>query len=424
MPPLRSRPTATGTGTRTARRTAGAVSVALLTVGATVTPAAATDSRAYDFESLGAESWPFRAINGFGAVNTAPAPPGGTGTAARFNVPADGTSFRAELALKGLSAESHRFSFANYLPKDWKQVDDDTIVAQWFSTQPGNEGVKPVLALSVHGGDWRLKVHWLKDLATFEEYETLIPLGTAQFGHWNRWTFDITWSTPSAPGSIAVARDGVQVGSHRGDNNYHRGEPPHFRTGIYRPAWRPEKKKASPAGGPDVVLYVDDIAITSGPAAPVPPVTAPTPATPATPPRPTAATTRPTPGPGPTASAPPASAPPASRSAAPTPVPTSAEPPSAEPGPTPTASVPVPPTTAAPSLSPEPAAPATAGPQATPALAIGQPVSTPTKELSTTGTGAGVAVAFTGGTVAVVVGTFLVRRRKPGAHRRGSAAQD
>ncbi len=96
-----------------------------------------------------------------------PLPPGGTGTAARFNVPADGTSFRAELALKGLSAESHRFAFANYLPKDWKQVDDDTIVAQWFSTQPGNEGVTPVLALSVHGADGRLKVHWLKDLATF-----------------------------------------------------------------------------------------------------------------------------------------------------------------------------------------------------------------------------------------------------------------
>ncbi|MEV0190685.1 hypothetical protein AB0I39_19365 [Kitasatospora purpeofusca] len=80
-------------------------------------------------------------------------------------MPADGTSFRAELALKGLSADSHRLAFADCLPKDWKQVDDDTIVAQWFSTQPGNEGVEPVVALSVNGGDRRLKVHWLKDLA-------------------------------------------------------------------------------------------------------------------------------------------------------------------------------------------------------------------------------------------------------------------
>lgn len=338
MPPLRSRPTTTATGT--ARRTAGAVSVALLTVGAAVTPAAAvTDSRSYDFESLGAQDRPFRAINGFGAVNAAPAPPGGTGTAARFNVPADGTSFRAELALKGLSAESHRFSFANYLPKDWKQVDDDTIVAQWFSTQPGNEGVKPVVALSVHGGDWRLKVHWLKDLATFEEYETIIQLGAAQFGHWNRWTLDITWSTPSTPGSITVTRDGVQVGAHRGANNYHRGEPPHFRTGIYRPAWRPEKK-APPAGRPDVVLYVDDIAITpvpagaATPAPPAPPASQPTTA------RPTAAT-GPTPGPSPTAATPPAS-----RSATPTPVPTPTAPPSATPSvapvPAPLTTVPLP----------------------------------------------------------------------------------
>ncbi|MFB7382918.1 heparin lyase I family protein [Kitasatospora purpeofusca] len=401
MPPLRSRPTATTTGTGTARRTAGAVSVTLLTVGAAFSPAAAaTDSRSYDFESLGAQDWPFRAVNGFGAVNAAPAPPGGTGTAARFNVPADGTSFRAELALKGLSADSHRFAFADYLPKDWKQVDDDTIVAQWFSTQPGNEGVKPVVALSVHGGDWRLKVHWLKDLATFEEYETVIQLGAAQFGHWNRWAFDITWSTPSAPGSITVTRDGVQVGSHRGDNNYHRGEPPHFRTGIYRPAWRPEKKKAPPTGGPDVVLYVDDIAITSGPPGAAPPVPPTTPAPPA----------GPTPGPSPTASTPPAS-----RSATPTPVTTSAAPPtSAEPALTPITTVP-----------PAPATPVTAtAPQTTPALAIDRPASPPTTELSTTGTGAGVAVAFTTGTVAVVVGTFLVRRRKPGTHRRGSTPQD
>ncbi|MEK2491476.1 polysaccharide lyase [Kitasatospora purpeofusca] len=414
MPPLRSRPTTTATSTGTVRRTAGAVSVALLTVGAAVTPAAAaTDSRSYDFESLGAQDWPFRAINGFGAVNTAPAPPGGTGTAARFNVPADGTSFRAELALKGLSAESHRFAFANYLPKDWKQVDDDTIVAQWFSTQPGNEGVKPVVALSVHGGDWRLKVHWLKDLATFEEYETIIQLGAAQFGHWNRWALDITWSTPSTPGSITVTRDGVQVGAHRGDNNYHRGEPPHFRTGIYRPAWRPEKK-SPPASGPDVVLYVDDIAITpvpAGAAAPATPPntpTAPAPSAPPTPAKPTA-TTGPTPGPSPSTAA---SAPTASPSAAPAPVPTSAAPPSAVAAPTPSTTT-----------DPSPAAP-TPTPQDTLALAIDRPVPTTTKELSTTGTGAGVAVAFTGGTVAVVVGTFLIRRRKPGAHRRGSTPQD
>ncbi len=73
--------------------------------------------------------------------------------------------------------------------------------------------------------------------------------------------------------------------------------------------------------------------------------------------------------------------------------------------------------------TPSSSAPATA-PQATPALAIGQPVSPPTTELSTTGTGAGVAIAFTTGTVAVVVGTFLIRRRKPGAHGRRSAPQD
>ncbi len=203
-------------------------------------------------------------------------------------MPANGTSFRAELALKGLNAERHRFDFANYFPKDWKHVDDDTIVAQWFSTQPGNDGVKPVLVLSVHGADRRLKVHWLKDLATFAEYETLIPLGTVQFGHWNRWTFDITWSTPSAPGSSrsapTTATTTTTEASHR----------------------------------------------TSEPGSAAPPSTLPTPAPPTTP------------------------------------------------------------------------------PQATPALTIDQPVPPATTELSTTGTGAGVAVAFTTGSVAVAVGTLPI----------------
>ncbi|MFE2722242.1 heparin lyase I family protein [Kitasatospora sp. NPDC059327] len=386
--PLRPSPMTTRT-IRNGRRVVGATSVALLTFAATLAPAAADDSRSYDFEAVAAKEWPFRAINGFGAVDTAPAP-GRSGTAARFNVPDDGKSFRAELALKGLSAGTHRFAFSNYLPADWKQSDDDIIVAQWFSAQPDSEGVKPVVALAVHGGDWRLKVHWLKDLATFEEYETLIPLGAAQFGRWNRWALDITWSTPATPGSITVTRDGVQVGAHRGDNNYHRGEPPHFRTGVYRPAWRPEKPK-HPTGGPDVVLFVDDIAITAGPAdAP-----APAPATPAK-----------------SAPAPAAASP--STAAAPSAVRTAVAVPSAT---VPSAAVPSAAATATAQTATAPT-PATASgavsavsSDATPQETAAAPTSTASR-LSNTGTTTNIALA--GGTVAIVVGTFLLRRRTHG----------
>lgn len=158
-------------------------------------PAAAADSVSYDFESP-SQKLPFMAINGFGRVLVGPAPGGKSGQAARVNIPNDGRSFKSELVIKGLDAGSHRFSFANYLPGDWQERDLDTIVAQWFSTQGDGEGIKPVVALSVHGGNWQLKVHWMSGGAI---QESVIPLGAARPGHWNRWGFDITWSSAAHP---------------------------------------------------------------------------------------------------------------------------------------------------------------------------------------------------------------------------------
>lgn len=232
----------------------------LLLAGLAVTsPAAAADSASYDFESP-SQKLPFMAINGFGRVLVGPAPGGRPGQAARVNIPNDGRSFKSELVIKGLDAGSHRFGFANYLPGDWQQGDLDTIVAQWFSTQDDDGGIKPVVALSVHGANWQLKVHWMSG---GEIQESVIPLGAARPGHWNRWAFDITWSSAGKPGSIHITRDGVTVGSHQGANNYHRGEPPHFRIGAYRPSWRPEKGPSKRAGASEAVLFIDDIAITS-----------------------------------------------------------------------------------------------------------------------------------------------------------------
>ncbi|MFI8264630.1 heparin lyase I family protein [Streptomyces sp. NPDC085665] len=232
---------------------------ALLVAGlGAATPAAAADSVSYDFESP-SQKLPFMAINGSGRVLVGPAPGGKSGQAVRVNIPNDGRSFKSELVIKGLDAGSHRFSFANYLPGDWQERDLDTIVAQWFSTQDDGEGIKPVVALSIHGADWQVKVHWM---AGGEIQEAVIPLGAARPGHWNRWAFDITWSSAGKPGSIAVTRDGVTVGSHQGANNYHRGEPPHFRIGAYRPNWRPEKGPSKRIGASEAVLFLDDIAIT------------------------------------------------------------------------------------------------------------------------------------------------------------------
>ncbi|MFJ6484611.1 heparin lyase I family protein [Streptomyces sp. NPDC091682] len=286
---------------RPTRLLAACTSTLLVAGLAAASPAAAADSVSYDFESP-SQKLPFMAINGFGRVLVGPAPGGKAGQAARVNIPNDGRSFKSELVIKGLDEGSHRFGFANYLPADWQERDLDTIVAQWFSTQDDGGGIKPVVALSVHGGNWQLKVHWMTG---GEIQEAVIPLGTARPGRWNRWTFDIAWSVPGRPGSITIARDGVTVGSHQGANNYHRGDPPHFRIGAYRPNWRPEKGPAKRAGASEAILFIDDIVITSTTAGSRPEVHASGPGGDASP------SQSPTLSPGPTPTGSPASSPPA-----------------------------------------------------------------------------------------------------------------
>ncbi|MFB7474444.1 polysaccharide lyase [Kitasatospora sp. NPDC056184] len=237
-----------------------ATTTATTATTATVTTTAATVF-ADDFESGTVSRWTRQRIDGNGTITVTGAPAGGSGLAARFSVPNDGASYRSEVAVNALGWGSYRFALADYLPADWVQTSTETIVAQWHG-YPLSDGsdTKPPIALTVKDGSWRLKVHWLTGPTTVAE--AVIPLGTVQFGHWNQWAFDITWSTDSTPGSITVYRDGVQVGTHSGLNNYHQNQAPYFKTGIYRANWNPAKGIPYPTGGPDVVLYSDSVVVT------------------------------------------------------------------------------------------------------------------------------------------------------------------
>ncbi|MFJ9693964.1 polysaccharide lyase [Kitasatospora sp. NPDC101183] len=251
-------------------RLAGAVLTAALAVTAaapahaapaTAATADGTVVFADDFESGTVSAWTRQRVDGNGSITVAPAPAGGSGLAARFAVPDDGASYRSEVAVNSLGWGSYRFALADYLPADWAQTSTETILAQWhgYPLADGND-TKPPIALTVKDGSWRLKVHWLTDPTTVQE--AVIPLGDVQFGHWNQWAFDITWSTDTSPGSIAVQRDGVQVGSYTGLNNYHQNQSPYFKTGIYRANWNPAKNIPYPVGGPDVVAWSDSVVVT------------------------------------------------------------------------------------------------------------------------------------------------------------------
>ncbi|MHA4779443.1 polysaccharide lyase [Streptomyces sp. MSC1_001] len=208
------------------------------------------------FESGGTSLWPRKGIEGTGTVAVATAPGGRGGKAARFTMPDDGRSFRSEIATGRVPYGSYRYSFATYLPGDWAPYKYMTIVSQWH----GGTGTVPAIALAVKGGGWVMDTHWKVGSGPVTGLKH--DLGEATPGRWNRWTFDVTWSTGTTSGSITVWRDGVRVGSHQGPNSYHQDTAPYHKIGLYRPNWKPSKGHVRGGTAP-VVIYYDDVTVTA-----------------------------------------------------------------------------------------------------------------------------------------------------------------
>lgn len=248
-------------------RRAGALLVAVLAAGAaSVGPTAAADSTTIPFsdgfESGSTTAWPRKGIDGTGTVDVVAAPGAHAGKAARFTMPDQGNSYRTEIATSRLPYGSYRYAFSNYLPQDWISYGAQTIVSQWH----GGEGTSPAVLLAVRADRWMMIVHWKVGPEPLNEIT--YDLGPVRLGHWNQWSFDITWSTATTPGSITARLDGAQVGSHQGTNSYsqdtaapHRDTVPYHKIGLYRPNWKAEKGHVS-GGTPPVVVYYDDISIT------------------------------------------------------------------------------------------------------------------------------------------------------------------
>ncbi|MFJ8746900.1 heparin lyase I family protein [Embleya sp. NPDC127516] len=259
------------------RRRVGAALAAVLMVGLgaadavadrALTPVPFKDG----FESGTTAAFPRKGIDGTGAVDVKSAPGGRGGKAVRFAMPDDGKSYRTEIATARVPYGSYRYTFANYLPGDWIRYDAQTIVSQWH----GGAGTYPAVVLAVKGDRWMMIVHWKTDSEQVDEskhpaHEVKYDLGPVRLGHWNQWSFDITWSSSAATGSITARLDGAEVGSHRGPNSYHQDTAPYHKIGLYRPNW--QAWKGHKAGGTAAVVnYYDDVTIAAiSPGADVPP---------------------------------------------------------------------------------------------------------------------------------------------------------
>ncbi|MER7822611.1 heparin lyase I family protein [Streptomyces sp. NPDC096097] len=250
------------------RRQIGAATAALLVVGFGATEAVADRALTSvpfkdGFESGSTAAFHRKGIDGTGSVDVTAAPGGRGGKGVRFAMPDDGNSYRTEIATDRVPYGSYRYTFANYLPDDWLRYDYQTIVSQWH----GGTGTVPAVVLAVKGDRWMLGVHWKLPSEQADEskqpaHEATYDLGPVRLGHWNQWSFDITWSTPTTPGSITVGLDGARVGSHRGPNSYHQDTAPYHKIGLYRPNWQAAKGHVK-GGTPAVVNYYDDVTITA-----------------------------------------------------------------------------------------------------------------------------------------------------------------
>ncbi|MFD5086412.1 heparin lyase I family protein, partial [Kitasatospora sp. NPDC058406] len=233
-----------------------------MSVGPTAAAESTTIPFGDGFESGNTGMWPRKGIDGKGAVDVVAAPGGHAGKAVRFTMPDQGNSYRTEIATSRLPYGSYRYTFSNYLPQDWISYEAQTIVSQWH----GGEGTSPAVVLAVKADRWMMIVHWIVGAGLLNEIK--YDLGPVRLGRWNRWSFDITWSTATMPGSITARLDGTQVGSHLGPNSYsqttnapHRDTAPYHKIGLYRPNWKAEKGYVNGGTSP-VAIYYDDISIT------------------------------------------------------------------------------------------------------------------------------------------------------------------
>lgn len=199
--------------------------------------------------------------------------PAGSGqNVAKFTVPDDGQSYRAEIQRKQFDWGHYNYSVSHYIPSAWPRFDYGTILTQWHGYNLNNKNLNPPIALVLNGKkpEWQLHVYQLKPLTSptavpetiLKRYVLDVPV---TFDQWNNWNFDIKWSQLDShnqliPGLIVVKYNDKEVARISGENNYHQAWPPYFQMGIYRSSWR-EGALIRPIGGQPIVVYHKDVVI-------------------------------------------------------------------------------------------------------------------------------------------------------------------
>lgn len=198
-----------------------------------------------------------------------PDPAGGEQLVARFTVPDDGESFRAEIQREQFTWGRYRYAVSHYIPSTWPRFRYGTIITQWHGfAMVGTDGrprnLHPPIALVVRGlqPEWQLHLYKLPGRAPDDNPLHMYPINVPlTYDCWNDWVFDITWSRRNeqgetvTPGLIVIMLNQEEVLRLEGDNNYHQESPPYFQMGIYRSSWRKGNGRDPVVGRPVVVFH-------------------------------------------------------------------------------------------------------------------------------------------------------------------------
>jgi hypothetical protein len=202
----------------------------------------------------GTPQWVRHSIDGNGSIDLVDHPNLDGAQAYRFTVPDDGVSYRAELATAPAPWGNYRYQFAIFVPQDWRQNDQASIVAQWHGYKlDGGKDTNPPVSLAIEGDHWRLMVNHLASPTQVEKKEFTLP--ALKTGVWHRFDMRIHWSQNGQSGLVDLSHDGENWVHYEGVNNYDQKNPPYFKVGIYHPQWNPRKEVPHTTGGAPIVVY-------------------------------------------------------------------------------------------------------------------------------------------------------------------------
>jgi hypothetical protein len=132
------------------------------------------------------------------------------------------------------------YGFSTYIPPDWPDLDNRTVIAQWHATPDLLDGEvwrSPPLAIRTSGGQLTVTGRYSAEQTQTENDGVMLDLythpGTFEKGVWHDWVFHLKWQYDNQ-GFVEAWLDDTLVIDYQGPIGYNDHVGLWFKWGIYR----------------------------------------------------------------------------------------------------------------------------------------------------------------------------------------------